>query len=108
MFWNQRAPAPLSLSVNVSGLQLQQPGFAEELRGILASTGLDPRLLTLELTESVLVKRQRIRDILRELREIGVGIAIDDFGTGYSSLSYLQQFPATSIKIDAAASRSPT
>ena len=51
-------------------------------------------------TESVLVERHRVQKVLRELREIGVGISIDDFGTGYSSLSYLQNFPVTAIKVD--------
>ncbi len=98
--WNRKWPEPLSINVNVSALQLHQPGFDDELREILRSTGLDPSLLVLELTESVLVKQHRVETILDELRAIGVGIAIDDFGTGYSSLSYLQRFPVTSIKVD--------
>ena len=100
VLWNRKWPEPLSISVNVSGLQLHQPGFIDDLQEILETTGLDPSLLTLELTESVLVQHQRVENILSELRTIGVGIAIDDFGTGYSSLSYLQQFPVTSIKVD--------
>jgi diguanylate cyclase (GGDEF)-like protein/PAS domain S-box-containing protein len=100
VFWNRRSPDPLSISVNVSGLQLRQTGFTDELRRILETTGLAASLLTLELTESILVEHQRVESILGELRAIGVGIAIDDFGTGYSSLSYLQQFPATSINVD--------
>jgi diguanylate cyclase (GGDEF)-like protein/PAS domain S-box-containing protein len=99
-FWNERSTDPLWISVNVSGLQLHQPGFVEDVLGTLATTGLPAHLLNLELTESVLVKHQRVESILAELRAAGVGIAIDDFGTGYSSLSYLQQFPATSLKID--------
>ena len=98
--WNRKWPEPLSISVNVSGLQLHQPEFIEDLQSILGATGLAPSLLTLELTESVLVRHQRVENILGELRTIGVGIAIDDFGTGFSSLSYLQQFPVTSIKVD--------
>ncbi len=98
--WNRKWPEPLSINVNVSALQLHQPGFDDQLREILRRTGLDPSLLVLELTESVLVKQQRVETILDELRAIGVGIAIDDFGTGYSSLSYLQRFPVTSIKVD--------
>ena len=86
--------------MNVSALQLHQPGFNDQLRDILRSTGLDPSLLVLELTESILVKHQRVETILDELRTVGVGIAIDDFGTGYSSLSYLQRFPVTCIKVD--------
>jgi len=100
--WNRRWPQKIAISVNVSGLQLHQPEFVEQVRRNLKDTGLDPTCLTLELTESILVQHQRVEAILRELREIGVGIAIDDFGTGYSSLSYLQNFPATSIKVDRA------
>lgn len=100
VIWNRKWPDPLSINVNVSGLQLHHPGFVHDLRRILETTGLSASLLTLELTESILVKHQRVKSILGELRTIGVGIAIDDFGTGYSSLSYLQQFPVTSIKID--------
>jgi ammonium transporter, Amt family len=97
--WNRRRPDPLSISVNVSGLQLL-PGFADEVRRMLKNTGLERARLTLELTESILVKPERAGAILMELRELGVGLAIDNFGTGYSSLSYLRQFPATSVKID--------
>ncbi|HEX4520592.1 MAG TPA: EAL domain-containing protein [Gaiellaceae bacterium] len=100
--WNRRWHHPISISVNVSGLQLHQPGFVDDVRGILDSTKLAPGCLTLELTESILVQHQRVTAILLELRELGIGIAIDDFGTGYSSLSYLQEFPATSIKVDRA------
>ena len=98
--WNRTWPEPLAINVNVSALQLHQPGFKDELCEILRTTGLDPSLLVLELTESVLVKQQRVEAILAELRSVGVGIAIDDFGTGYSSLSYLQRFPVTSVKVD--------
>jgi diguanylate cyclase (GGDEF)-like protein/PAS domain S-box-containing protein len=98
--WNRGWLQPLGISVNVSGVQLQQPGFADDLQRILGSSGLDPSLLTLELTESVLVRHQRVESILEGLRSLGIGIAIDDFGTGYSSLAYLQHFPVTSLKVD--------
>jgi diguanylate cyclase (GGDEF)-like protein len=98
--WNRTWADPLSINVNVSALQLHQPEFIDDLRNILGSTRLPASLLTLELTESVLVKHQRVESILSELRAIGVGIAIDDFCTGYSSLSYLQHFPVTTIKVD--------
>jgi diguanylate cyclase (GGDEF)-like protein/PAS domain S-box-containing protein len=98
--WNRKWLEPLAISVNVSGIQLHQPGFADDLWRILESSGLDPSLLTLELTESVLVRHQRVEAILGGLRSLGIGIAIDDFGTGYSSLAYLQHFPVTSLKID--------
>jgi diguanylate cyclase (GGDEF)-like protein/PAS domain S-box-containing protein len=98
--WNERSDLPLSMSVNISPVQLHNQGFVDDLRHVLATTGLPPSLLVLELTESVLIREDRVRPILDELRMLGVGIAIDDFGTGYSSLSYLQEFPVTSIKVD--------
>ena len=100
--WNRNAPAPIAISVNVSAVQLKHPGFLDDLHQVLDASGLSPRLLTLELTESVLIEHQRIEELLRRLRHLGVGVAIDDFGTGYSSLSYLQRFPVTSVKVDRA------
>ena len=71
------------------------------LFAILSETGLDPRSLELELTESVLMKHaESTASILKALRERGVQVAIDDFGTGYSSLSYLRKFPVDALKID--------
>jgi len=99
-YWNRKWLEPLTMSVNVSGVQLHHPEFVNELKAILYATGLDPARLTLELTESVLVRHQRVESTLAELRGLGVGIAIDDFGTGYSSLSYLQHFPVTCLKVD--------
>jgi diguanylate cyclase (GGDEF)-like protein/PAS domain S-box-containing protein len=98
--WNAAGERPLSMSVNVSAVQLHNPGFTDLLRNVLETAGLPPSLLTLELTESVLVDQERVVRILEELHTIGVKIAIDDFGTGYSSLSYLQKFPVTSVKVD--------
>ncbi len=97
--WNRISPVPLTMNVNVSGVQLQHGGFPDLVADVLQSTGLDPSLLTVELTESVLVDT-RIGLILGELRDLGVGIAIDDFGTGYSSLAYLNSFPISTVKID--------
>ena len=88
------------MSVNVSAVQLYHHGFTNEVLRVLNSTQLPPALLTLELTESVLIVHDRAEEILAALRAIGVGIAIDDFGTGYSSLAYLQRFPVTSFKVD--------
>jgi EAL domain-containing protein (putative c-di-GMP-specific phosphodiesterase class I) len=84
----------------VSAVQLRHPHFVADVRHALDSTGLCGSLLTLELTESVLVEHQDVEVLLNELRSFGIGIAIDDFGTGYSSLSYLRRFPVTSVKID--------
>ena len=94
--------AGLSLAVNVSGRQILQPDLVEQVGEVLAATGLDPRLLRLELTESVLVENEATAArCLHSLRQLGLKIAIDDFGTGYSSLSYLHRMPIDLLKIDA-------
>jgi diguanylate cyclase (GGDEF)-like protein/PAS domain S-box-containing protein len=100
--WNAIATSgPITMSVNVSGRQLQQPAFAAEVAEVLASTGLAPELLTLELTESVLMQdAEAATAVLVELKRLGVRLAIDDFGTGYSSLNYLRRFPIDELKID--------
>jgi len=89
------------MAVNVSSMEFRDENFLKNLSDILAETGLDPALLELELTESVLMKRAETAiSILSALRAQGVSIAIDDFGTGYSSLSYLRRFPIDVLKID--------
>ncbi len=92
---------PLAMSVNVSMRQLEQGGLVEYVREALDASGLDPKMLTIEVTESTLMcdPNSTVR-YLTELKQLGVMIAIDDFGTGYSSLSYLRQFPADILKID--------
>jgi diguanylate cyclase (GGDEF)-like protein len=99
--WQQLSPTPLTLAVNVSVLQFVSGDWDACVAKALTDTGLDPRCLELELTES-LVMRQGHEDLapLHRLREIGARIAIDDFGTGYSSLSYLQRLPITTLKLD--------
>ena len=93
--------APLYVSVNVSARQFRDPGFVGGVRRVLAESGLAPSALMLELTESVLLRRdERIHSDLMELKAIGVKLAIDDFGTGYSSLSYLRELPIDVLKID--------
>ncbi len=89
------------MAVNISAMQLRDENFLEGIFAILQDTGLDPRFLELELTESVLMRHaESAPSILRTLRAKGVQIAVDDFGTGYSSLSYLKKFPMDAIKID--------
>ncbi|MFE7192321.1 putative bifunctional diguanylate cyclase/phosphodiesterase [Kitasatospora sp. NPDC057541] len=92
---------PLRVNVNVSARQFRDAGFVDVVRGALRSSGIPPGSLVLELTESVLMRRDdRVHTDMRTLGELGVGIAIDDFGTGYSSLSYLREFPISVLKID--------
>jgi EAL domain-containing protein (putative c-di-GMP-specific phosphodiesterase class I) len=91
----------MSMAVNVSAKQFRGDSFLRDLRATLEETGLDPCLLELELTESVLMKHaESAASILATLRDSGVQVAIDDFGTGYSSLSYLRKFPIDCLKID--------
>ena len=101
MGWHGGHGAGLSISVNVSGRQLQQPGFVDEVAAALVASRLAPARLTLELTESVLMHdAEAAAAVLSELKALGVRLAIDDFGTGYSSLSYLRRFPIDELKID--------
>jgi diguanylate cyclase (GGDEF)-like protein len=94
-------PDDLEISVNVSAHQLMSREFASTVEEVLQSTRTDPRLLTLEVTESVFLQdSQRALVVLNDLKQLGVMLALDDFGTGYSSLSYLKQFPVDIVKID--------
>jgi diguanylate cyclase (GGDEF)-like protein len=91
----------LGISVNVSAKQLARAGFAEDVRDALESSGIEPALLTLELTETTLMRdAAAARAALEELKPLGVRVAIDDFGTGYASLSQLQLMPVDILKID--------
>jgi diguanylate cyclase (GGDEF)-like protein/PAS domain S-box-containing protein len=93
--------APAYLSVNLSARQLATPGLVETVLGVLESTGLAPRRLCLELTESVFMDEiEGAFGQLRDLCSVGVRLAMDDFGTGYSSLSSLRRFPGEFLKID--------
>jgi diguanylate cyclase (GGDEF)-like protein len=98
--WQQRG-LPLNISVNVSARQLERPEFVEEVRDALTDSGIDPVTLTLEITETALMRSpDATARLLAELKMLGVRIAVDDFGTGYSSLAYLRQFPVDLLKID--------
>jgi EAL domain-containing protein (putative c-di-GMP-specific phosphodiesterase class I) len=103
-WWRELQPdKPMSVAVNVSGRQIQDPSFVSDVADALASSGLPPSRLVLEITETVIMRRTELMmQRLTELKNLGVHLAIDDFGTGYSSLSYLQQFPIDIIKIDKA------
>jgi diguanylate cyclase (GGDEF)-like protein/PAS domain S-box-containing protein len=90
-----------SIAVNVSALEFRNEDFLESLFATLEETGLDPKVLELEVTESALMKNAELSStILQILRKAGVRVAVDDFGTGYSSLSYLRKFPLDALKID--------
>ena len=91
----------LNISVNVSARQIERREFIEEVHTALHDSDLDPATLTLEITETVLMRNpEETARLLAELKALGVRIAVDDFGTGYSSLAYLRQFPVDSLKID--------
>jgi diguanylate cyclase (GGDEF)-like protein len=100
--WQRRYGLPaLWLSVNVSVRQLETPEFPHLVTDVLAATGLDPRSLVLEVTESVLADPSGGAAVaLEELRRLGIRVALDDFGTGYSSIGYLRELPVDVLKID--------
>ncbi|WP_217913477.1 putative bifunctional diguanylate cyclase/phosphodiesterase [Miltoncostaea marina] len=99
--WGAGAARPVSVSVNLSGRELGAPGFVRSVADTLDATGLDPALLCLEITESMLmVDLQATLGALADLRALGVRLAVDDFGTGYSALAYLKTFPVHELKID--------
>jgi diguanylate cyclase (GGDEF)-like protein/PAS domain S-box-containing protein len=92
---------PLTMSVNLSVVQLQSPTLIEDVGVALEESGFEPSCLTLEITESVLVTDTDATILkLHALKELGIKLAVDDFGTGYSSLSYLSRFPVDALKID--------
>jgi diguanylate cyclase (GGDEF)-like protein len=99
--WQTEGFPSLRVAVNLSSRQFSQIDLRHQLVQILIATGLDPKYIELELTESMLVQNTEVAiRRLNALKALGVTIAIDDFGTGYSSLSYLQQFPFDILKID--------
>jgi diguanylate cyclase (GGDEF)-like protein/PAS domain S-box-containing protein len=94
-------PEPYHMAVNLSARQLARPEVVEEVREILQETGLQPGLLILEITESVMMADMELSIArLGELKALGVKLAIDDFGTGYSSLNYVRRFPVDILKVD--------
>jgi diguanylate cyclase (GGDEF)-like protein len=99
--WDDEGRQPLRMSVNLSARQLTEDGFVAMVLDTVESTGIDARMLELELTESMLMDAgEAFIAKLDALRAAGVMLAIDDFGTGYSSMSYLKRFPINTIKID--------
>jgi diguanylate cyclase (GGDEF)-like protein/PAS domain S-box-containing protein len=101
--WQERnsKDAPLTMAVNISARQLRYPELVAEVEDALRQAALDPRSLSLEITESVLVEDEgSSAGTLQRLKELGVRLAIDDFGVGYSSLSYLRYLPVDQLKLD--------
>jgi diguanylate cyclase (GGDEF)-like protein/PAS domain S-box-containing protein len=99
--WRSDGGQACTISVNLSGRQLQNPAVVDDVREALDRSGLEPADLTLEITESILMSDTADSlDRLRALKLLGVHISIDDFGTGYSSLSYLRRFPVDELKVD--------
>ena len=99
--WQRAGLPPLRVGVNLSPTQFRRRTLPLLVAKILAETGLDPRRLDLELTESIVMHDyDEVCEDLRHLLQLGVHLAIDDFGTGYSSLSYVKRFPITRLKID--------
>jgi len=101
--WSRMRPdaPPVSMSVNLSVVQFRHPGLVEAVAGALRESALDPELLTLELTESVMERDvEGLGEALEALKALGVRLVLDDFGTGYSSLSYLTRLPLDALKVD--------
>jgi len=101
--WQDKGLKPVRVSVNVSAHQFRDRDLIEKVHTVLDQTGMEPKWLELELTESMLVGDiEQVVTKMKALRDLGIHLSIDDFGTGYSSLSYLARFPITTLKIDRA------
>ncbi|GLI09082.1 signaling protein YkoW [Paenibacillus tyrfis] len=99
--WQEAGFSPMPVSVNLSNKQFEQPHLIETIRVALQESGLEPKYLDLEITESMMAAdANNAETTLRRLKQIGVQVSMDDFGTGYSSLSYLNRFPIDKLKID--------
>jgi len=99
--WQESGISGITVSVNLSSLQFNQPNFISMVSGIFKEFDMDPRFIIFELTESmIMVDTDNILTKLKELKALGVKLSVDDFGTGYSSLRYLNRFPLDSLKID--------
>jgi EAL domain-containing protein (putative c-di-GMP-specific phosphodiesterase class I) len=101
--WREHAPVqePIRVSVNLSARQIARADIASSIANSLRATGLEPGLLELELTESVMFEDLELTtDAVQQLKALGVRLVLDDFGTGYSSLGYLKRLPIDALKID--------
>lgn len=101
LYWRETGMKPLPVAVNVSPLQLSDPGFYDELRHAIAADPFLASNLEIEITESlVMVDLESSISVLQQIRDLGISVAIDDFGTGFSSLSYLAKLPVNILKVD--------
>jgi predicted signal transduction protein with EAL and GGDEF domain len=99
--WQKQGLPAVQMSVNLSPRQLNSRTLISDIGAVLKVTGLAPSLLELEITEGAMMKNpEHAAVVLRQIRDMGIGLAIDDFGTGHSSLSYLKTFPLSTVKID--------
>ncbi|MEQ9519929.1 MAG: EAL domain-containing protein [Parvibaculum sp.] len=99
--WIDEGLEPISVAINVSALDLRRPDFTDFVAATLVRTGVSPKYLEIEVTESTMMHDvDHVIGVLRRLRALGVKLSIDDFGTGYSSLAYLKSFPVQRLKID--------
>jgi len=97
--WQESGYA-LKVAINISAVQLEEPAFLTNVKNILAETGVSPKLIEFELTESAFADREGMQEKIVEIRKLGIVISIDDFGTGYSTFSYIKDLPADILKID--------
>jgi diguanylate cyclase (GGDEF)-like protein/PAS domain S-box-containing protein len=101
MIWQDKGYPPLRMAVNISARQFREPNFIKLVARVLQDTGLDPKWLELEITESIAMENgETSLEMLNSFKELGVRISIDDFGTGFSSLNYLRRMPIDTLKID--------
>ncbi|MNZ85972.1 Phytochrome-like protein cph2 [compost metagenome] len=99
--WQSKGYDPIKISVNISGKQLQKPGFIDKMKKIIESTGMNPQHLCIEITESTVIDDlETTIMMIHQLTELGISMSMDDFGTGYSSLSMLRKLPLNMLKID--------
>jgi EAL domain-containing protein (putative c-di-GMP-specific phosphodiesterase class I) len=99
--WQQEGLPPIFVATNLSARQFRKSDLVETVQRTLQETGLEPHCLSLEVTESLIMKDPAgAAEIMHRFRELGVGLCLDDFGTGYSSLNYLRRFPVGCLKID--------
>jgi diguanylate cyclase (GGDEF)-like protein/PAS domain S-box-containing protein len=99
--WRRAGRAGLTVGVNLSAVQFRRSGLEEAVHAALNETGIDPGMLELEITESILIRDTEANlETVKRLKHLGIKLSIDDFGTGYSSLSYLRRFEVNKLKID--------